>query len=95
MLSLFGTHTTYPVIVQTKKVGDALWVDTSAGSKFFDAARRAQHRRRQPLPVPFRQTSRYALGIGAAPEGEGRRVGCAGAMGREEVFFVTFYSFLC
>jgi len=38
-------HTTFHVIDQINKFGHAPWIDTPAGSKFFDAAPHAQRRR--------------------------------------------------
>jgi len=48
MLGLSGTHTAYPVIVQTKKLAHEFWIDTSAGSELIDAVRRVQHRSNLP-----------------------------------------------
>ena len=45
MLDLSGMQTAYPVIVQTKKFRHALWVDTPARNKFFDAVRHSRCRR--------------------------------------------------
>jgi len=45
MLSVSGTHTAYPVIIQTEELTHEFRIDTFAGSELIDAVRRVQHRR--------------------------------------------------
>ena len=84
VLSLSGTHIANPVIVQVK-FGHALRIGAPAGSKFLDVA--WQFSRGAAYAGIVRQTSGYALGIGAAAEG---RLGYVEAMDGEEVFFAAF-----
>jgi len=88
MLDLSSTHTACPVIVQTRSFDTRSGLIRPPGvsslilfGMFSIGAEYASI---------VRQTSGYALGIGAVTEG---RVGCAEAMWHEEVFFVTFVVF--
>ena len=86
MLDLSGIQTAYPVIVQTRKFRHALWIDTPAGNKFFDAVRHSRCRRSLR---PYRSTNpRRSPGSVKHAKDMGGRVGCTGAMEPGEVFFV-------
>ena len=88
MLDLPGTHTAYPVIVQTRSFDTRSGLIRPPGVSsliLFDMLSIGPE-----YPGIVRQTSGYALGIGVVPEG---RVGCAETMGHEEVFFVTLVVF--
>ena len=64
ILGLPDTHLAYHIVVQTKRFGHALRIDTSARSNFFDAARHLQ-----PMRSSLYRSDKlpgYALGIGAA-----------------------------
>jgi len=87
ILGLLDTHIAYPVVVQTKRFGHALRIDTSAGRNFFDAARHLQ-----PMRSSLYRSDKlleYALGIGAA---YGRERPARGGYGQRRSFLCNVCS---